>query len=150
VNLMVRFASENAITPLQMAFAGVFDRFPTLQVYWAETQIGWLPYCLSQVDDNYERNRYWAERFWGLEPLARPPSEYLKTHCYWGFMKDPLGIELRHRIGVDRILWGSDFAHAAGDWPNSLEVIDETFTGVPENERERILATNAVDFFGLE
>src|SRR5581483_2079790 len=43
VNLMVRFGGENAMTPLQLAFAGVFDRFPALRVYWAETQIGWLP-----------------------------------------------------------------------------------------------------------
>jgi predicted TIM-barrel fold metal-dependent hydrolase len=150
VSLVVRFASENAITPLQMAFAGVFDRFPNLQVYWAETQIGWLPYCLSQIDDNYERNRYWAERFWGLEPLVRPPSQYLKTQCHWGFMKDPLGVELRHRIGVDRIMWGSDFAHAAGDWPNSLEVLDEILTGVPQSERDAVLANNAVAFFRLE
>jgi predicted TIM-barrel fold metal-dependent hydrolase len=150
VSLMVRFASENAMTPLQMAFAGVFDRFPTLRVYWAETQIGWLPYCLSQVDDNWERNRYWAERFWGLEPPARPPSHYLKNQCLWGFMNDPFGIEMRDRIGVQNILWGSDFAHAAGDWPHSLEVIDETFVGVSADERDRLLSRNAVEFFRIE
>jgi len=149
VNLMVRFASENAIAPLQMAFAGVFDRFPTLRIYWAETQIGWLPYCLSQVDDNYERNRYWAERLWALEPLARPPKEYLQEQL-WGFMNDPLGVELRHKIGVNRLLWGSDFAHAASDWPNSRRVIDETFVGVPEDERYRMLAGNVIDFFHLD
>jgi predicted TIM-barrel fold metal-dependent hydrolase len=149
VNLMVRFASENAISPLQMAFAGVFDRFPTLRIYWAETQIGWLPYCLSQVDDNYDRNRYWSERLWGLEPLPRPPSDYLKKHCLWGFMNDPLGIELRHKIGVDRIMWGSDFAHASSDWPHSREMLESTFVGVPEEERARILVKNAREFFGL-
>ncbi|MBM2812616.1 MAG: Amidohydrolase [Chloroflexi bacterium] len=149
VNLMVRFASENAIAPLQLAFAGVFDRFPTLRVYWAETQIGWLPYCLSQIDDNYERNRYWAERDWGLEPLPRRPSEYLTRHSLWGFMKDPFGVRMRHDIGVDALLWGSDFAHAAGDWPNSMEVVDEIFDGTPADERYKMLAGNAIEFFRL-
>jgi predicted TIM-barrel fold metal-dependent hydrolase len=65
-------------------------------------------------------------------------------------MKDPLGVELRHRIGVERIMWGSDFAHAAGDWPNSLEVLDEILAGVPQSERDAVLANNAVAFFRLE
>jgi len=149
VSLVVRFAGENAMTPLQMAFAGVFDRFPTLRIYWAETQIGWLPYSLSQVDDNYERNRYWAERYWGLQPLARRPSEYLRSQL-WGVMNDPLGIELRHKIGVDQLIWGSDFAHASSDWPHSLRMIEETFVGVPEEERRRILRDNVAALYHLD
>jgi uncharacterized protein len=149
VSLMVRFSGENAITPLQMAFAGVLDRYPTLRVYWAETQIGWLPYSLSQIDDNYERSRYWAERLWDLKPLERLPSEYLRDQ-YWGFMNDPLGVELRHKIGVDRIIWGSDFAHASSDWPNSLRMIDSTFVGVPPAERDRILRDNVAELYHLQ
>lgn len=150
VSLLVRFASDNALAPLQLAFAGVFDRFPKLRVYWAETQAGWLPYCLSQIDDNYERNRYWAERLWGLEPLARLPSEYLREHNLWGFMDDPFGVRLRHDIGVKALLWGSDFAHATGDWPHSRDVIEQTFVGVPADERYLMLAGNAVEFFQLD
>ena len=119
-------------------------------MYWAETQIGWLPYCLSQIDDNYERNRYWAERFWGLEPLPRPPSQYLKTQCHWGFMKDPLGVELRHRIGVDRIMWGSDFPHLEGCWPFSRDHLRLAFAGVPEDEVRMMVGRNAADVYGFD
>ena len=150
VSLMIRFGSDNALAPMQLAFAGVFDRFPSLRFYWAETQIGWIPYCLSQIDDTYERNRHWAYRQWGLEPLKRRPSEYLKQHNLWGFMKDPHGVRLRHDIGVKTLLWGSDFAHATGDWPHSHKVIDETFAGVPEAERYAMLAGNALEFFHLK
>jgi predicted TIM-barrel fold metal-dependent hydrolase len=150
VSLLVRFTSDNALAPLQLAFAGVFDRFPKLRVYWAETQVGWLPYCLSQIDDNYERNRYWAERDWRMQPLKCKPSEYLRERNLWGFMKDPLGVRLRHDIGVKALLWGSDFAHATGDWPESRRVIDETFVGVPADERYAMLAGNAIKFFHLK
>lgn len=150
VSLLVRFTSDNALAPLQLAFAGVFDRFPKLRVYWAETQIGWLPYCLSQIDDNYERNRYWAERDWGMQPFKCKPSEYLRERNLWGFMKDPLGVRLRHDVGVKALLWGSDFAHATGDWPESRRVIDETFVGVPAEERYAMLAGNAIEFFHLK
>jgi len=150
VSLMIRFTSDNALAPLQLAFAGVFERFPKLRIYWAETQIGWIPYCLSQIDDTYERNRHWAYRQWGLEPLKRMPSEYLREHNLWGFMKDPHGVRLRDDIGVKTLLWGSDFAHATGDWPHSREVIEETFVGVPADERYAMLAANAVEFFHLK
>lgn len=150
ISVMTRFAGEGLFAALQMIFSGVFDRFPKLRVYWAETQIGWLPFALSQIDDNYERGRYWAERQWGLEPVPHPPSEYLKRSNLWGFMWDPFGVRLRHEIGVTQLLWGSDFAHAQGDWPYSRHVIEETFVGVPEDEAHRMLAGNAVEFFHLE
>ncbi len=149
VNLVIRFAGENAMAPLQMAFAGVFERFPTLRMYWSETQIGWLPYTLSQIDDTYERNRYWAKRLFDLEPLERLPSEYLRAQT-WGFINDPLGIELRHRIGVDKLMWGNDFAHAASDWPNSQRALAEMFVGVPEEEQYQMLVGNVASFFAIE
>jgi hypothetical protein len=65
-------------------------------------------------------------------------------------MKDPLGVRLRHDVGVKALLWGSDFAHATGDWPESRRVIDETFAGVPPDERYAMLAGNAIEFFKLK
>jgi hypothetical protein len=127
----------------------VFDRFPQLRIYFAETMIGWLPYFLTQLEDNYARCRYWAERYFGLEPPKRPLREYILEHCYWGFLKDPYGVEMRHRIGVDRCMWGNDFPHSAGDWPHSRKVIAEIFEGVPEAEQQRMLCSNAVEFFHL-
>lgn len=150
VGHLTRFSLNTARNVVQLAFAGVFDRFPALNIYFAETQAGWIPHLLFQVDDNYERTRYWAERFYGLEPLARLPSEYIRDHAYWGFLRDPVGVRLRHDIGVDKLMWASDFPHAQGDWPNSRRVIDETFVGVPEDERYRMLAGNAIDFFHLD
>lgn len=150
VSLMCRFAGDQPIAPLQMAMAGVFDRFPELEIYWAESQCGWLPYSFDQIDDNHERNRYWGERDFGFKAPARKPSQYLKENCLWGFMRDPWGVKCRHEIGVDILVWGSDFAHATGDWPRSQEVINQTFGGVNENERQKMLAGNAIRFFQLD
>lgn len=146
---LVRFAGESALNAVQMVMAGVFDRFPSLQIYWAETMIGWIPYFLTQLDDNWRRTRYWAERFYGLEPPLREPGEYLLENCWWGFLRDPFGVEMRGRLRVDRLLWGNDFPHSAGDWPHSGAVIEEMFANVPDDERDLILAGNAVRFFNL-
>jgi predicted TIM-barrel fold metal-dependent hydrolase len=144
-----RFCGDAAFAPIQLAFAGVFDRFPELQFYWGETQAGWLPFALFQIDDHWERYRKLAQEQWGLGSLARRPSEYLRSHNLWGFLYDPIAVRLRHDAGVENLLWGNDFAHIAGNWPHSRDIIDEMFAGVPDDERHLILAGNAVRFFHL-
>ena len=122
---LFRFCGDAAFAPVQMAFAGVWDRFPKLKVYWGETMIGWLPYALWQIDDHYERYKYLARYHWGLDWLERPPSDYIKQHCLWGFLSDPVGLQMRQAAGAENLLWGSDFAHAASD-PTPASLSSET------------------------
>ena len=138
-----------AVEAVQMVISGVFDRFPTLQIYWAENNIGWIPYYYEQMDRAYEANRHWAERLMGVKPLSRLPSEYLRDHAYWGLFEDPIGIRLRHEVGVDRIMWSTDFPHVVSRWPHSLEVLESQMTGVPEDEKYKMVAGNAIAFFHL-
>ena len=138
------------VEAVQLVLSGVFDRFPKLKIYWAENGIGWVPYFYEQIDRTYEETRYWGERFFGMKPLARLPSEYLKEHAYWGFFVDPVGVKLRHEVGVDRIIWGADFPHEVCHWPHSLEVMNSELAGVPEDEQYKMMAGNAVEFFHLD
>jgi predicted TIM-barrel fold metal-dependent hydrolase len=129
---------------VDMIFAGIFDRFPGLDVVVAEVDCGWVPYVKEQMDNNYER----------LEPRARfglaaPPSSYIERHFHFGYITDQLGLDLRHRIGVERILWSSDYPHISSDWPNSWRTIDAAFSDVPIAEKELILAGNAMRLYGF-
>ncbi len=136
---------------MQLTLAGVFERFPNLRIYWAETNLGWFPSAMEHLDDEYERVRHWAHRVYGMEPLKRRPSEYIRDNNYWGFVKDRFGVKNRHEVEVtDRAMWSSDFPHAVGDWPNSKGVIEEIFEGVPADERYQMVAGNAVEFFHLD
>jgi uncharacterized protein len=150
IRVLTRFGGSSGLNAVQLLLSGVFDRLPRLKIYWAETQIGWLPYYYEQLDDVYKRSRFWMERYFGLAPLKEEPSRYFRQHFYWGFINDRIGIRLRYDIGVDKIMWGNDFPHSAGDWPNSRRVIDDIFAGVAEDEKQRVLAGNAVDFFRLD
>ena len=149
-----RFARQGphhsgSVEASQLVISGVFDRFPRLQIYWAENNVGWLPYFYEQIDHEYSINRFWAERYLGLPRLKRPPSEYLKEHAYWGFFEDQVGVKLRHEIGVDRMMWSTDFPHVVTRWPHSLEMMDSQMKDVPEEERHKMAAGNAVKFFRL-
>ena len=134
----------------QFIVAGIFDRFPKLRIYWAENNVGWLPYFGEQIDHEYETNRFWAERQMGLPRLKRLPSEYLKENAHWGFFEDRIGMKLRHEIGVDRIMWSTDFPHVVTRWPNSLKALDSQMTGVPADEKRKMVADNAIKFFHLD
>ena len=148
--VLTRFGGSSGLNAVQLLLSGVFDRYPTLRLYWAETQIGWLPYYYEQLDDVYQRSRFWMERYFGLQQLRQQPSQILREHFYWGFIYDRIGLRLRYDIGVDRIMWGNDFPHSAGDWPNSRRVIEDMFSGVPDGEKNKILVSNVVDYFHLD
>lgn len=146
---LFRYGLRGAANAIQMILSGVFDRFPALRIYFAENQIGWVPLFMEQADHNYERHHFWAERAFGWPKLGRLPSEYLREHCYWGFFNDQFGVRVRHEIGVDRIMWGSDFPHVESDWPRSAQLLAQHFADVPAEESYRLTAGNALEFFRL-
>jgi predicted TIM-barrel fold metal-dependent hydrolase len=150
-----RFARQGpyhsgSVEASQLVVSGVFDRLPKLQIYWAENNVGWLPYFFEQIDHEYSVNRFWAERQLGLPKLKRLPSEYLKDHAYWGFFEDRIGVQLRHEVGVDRMMWSTDFPHVVTRWPKSLQSLESQMTGVPQDERWKMAAGNAIKFFRLD
>jgi predicted TIM-barrel fold metal-dependent hydrolase len=79
-----------------------------------------------------------------------PPSEFWSRQCWATFQVDPYGIENRHRVGVDRILWSSDYPHAGADWPYARERIATQLRNVADDERRKILYENACRFYGLD
>jgi predicted TIM-barrel fold metal-dependent hydrolase len=147
---VARFAQRGAVNAVQMMIAGVFDRFPDLQILMAENQIGWVPTFMTVADERYNRHIAWAERLLGFKGLPNGmPSDYIRRHILWGFQRDPAGVQLRDWMGVDQLLWGSDFPHQESEYPHSAKVIDENFKGVPEDDKFKMLAGNAIRWFGL-
>lgn len=123
---------------LQLVWSGVFDRIPDLTVVIAEVDAGWLPYFKEQVDDRYYR----LGRGAGVQ-LDRPPSAYIEQHFYFTYIVDSFGIRNRHDIGVERMMWSSDYPHVPSDWPNSWRRLEADFSGVPRTERELLTTGNA-------
>ena len=133
-----------AMTIGQMIYHGVFDRFPNLRIYFAEAQGGWLAPHMDFADEFYQR---WYT-YHNIK-LKKQPSQYIRDHCMFSFIHDRMAMALRKYIGVDILMWGSDFPHSVGTFPESRAILDELFEDVPEVERHQVLVGNVCDFFGL-
>jgi predicted TIM-barrel fold metal-dependent hydrolase len=132
------------LTVLQIIVSGALDRHPALRLHFAETGIGWLPYWLEQMEDRYDRHRFWA----GVD-LPRRPIEYIRDHFTFSFQEDHAGVRLRDMIGVDVICWASDFPHSLSDWPWSAETRARQFRDVPADERRKMEALNLLVQLGM-
>ena len=60
-----------------------------------------------------------------------------------------MGIQMRHVIGVENLMWGSDYPHSESTFPKSLEILDEILEGVPEEEKAMIVGENAARVYGF-
>ncbi|MHB8318357.1 MAG: amidohydrolase family protein [Acidimicrobiales bacterium] len=132
----------HAITNL--IFSGVLERFPKLRFISVESGLGWVPYLLETMDHQYERQHLWDE---GMEVR---PSEYFRRQVYVNFWFERSGIELRHMVGVDNIMWEADFPHPTSTYPHSRKAIETTLSGVPADEQKKMLETNAAQLFGID
>ena len=132
-------------TLAQLIVAGVFDRFPEIEFYFAETNASWLPWALFVLDDNYQIFRGPYDR-----KLERTPTEYVRDHCFFGIIRDPNAIAMRDLLPFDKLMFGSDFPHSVGSFPNTREFLDEVFDGVDESYRRSMLLDNPAKYYGLD
>ena len=146
---ITNFGLRPAVSVTQMVMAGVFDRFPTLQMYFAETRLGWVPFWLEHADLWYDRHVGWAEELLGFEPLKRKPSEYVNEHVHFSVQYEHVAVELRHHVGVNHIMFATDFPHIECEYPNTMPLVEDIYSNVPSDESYRILAGNVIDYFGL-
>ncbi|MEZ4279841.1 MAG: amidohydrolase family protein [Myxococcota bacterium] len=129
----------------EVILSGMFDRHPSLDFVFAEVDCGWIPYSKEQFDNRFHR-RARADR----PAIAHPPSHYFDHNIATTLVTDRFGIANRHAVGVERMMWSSDFPHGGTDWPNSRVEIEKDFAGVDPGEKHAILAGNAARIYGLD
>ncbi len=130
-----------------MIFSGVFERYPRLQVGAIEFELSWVPNFLDRLDYNYTQ-RIRGERYRFKEDMT--PSEYFHRNVFLSFQEDALGMRDRDMIGVDNILWGSDYPHVESTFPRSQEILEDILADCTEEERAKIVGANAARIYRLD
>jgi predicted TIM-barrel fold metal-dependent hydrolase len=123
---------------IDLILSRVFHQFPNLKVIMAEGGLGWIPYVLERCDYTWERHR------WNNEINREiKPSQLFHKNVYGCFISDQHGIDNRYLIGVDNVLFESDYPHSDSQWPYTWEKLDHALEDVPEDESRKIVELNA-------
>ncbi|WP_101758618.1 amidohydrolase family protein [Oceanicoccus sp. KOV_DT_Chl] len=135
-----------------MLWGGVFEKFPKLKVAITEAGTAWMiPPMLRMLDHNYHDVMFSAKLGDFTSHLSMSPSDYFRRNVGIGASCMPRpDAEVRHDIGLDQIMWGSDYPHPEGTWPKTKSQLYDTFVDLPETEVAAMLGENAVRFYGLD
>ncbi|MCX5202059.1 amidohydrolase [Streptomyces sp. NBC_00237] len=143
-----------------LIFGGAFKRHPDLTLVLTEQGSGWIPGVVEMLDYYHSRlvaaatGAATAESKFGAglaASMGDSPSEVWRDNCFVGasFMR-PHEVPLRHRIGLDKIMWGSDYPHDEGTAPYSREGLRIAYAGLPREEVAAMVGGNAARVYGFD
>ncbi len=129
-----------------LLWSRVLKEFPDIRFALSEGGTGWIPYFLDRLDRTYDMHHLWT----GQDFQGRLPSDVFREHFLTCFISDPVGIELRHLIGLDNIAWECDYPHSDSSWPEAPEELARVAAGVPDDELARITYENACRWYSFD
>jgi predicted TIM-barrel fold metal-dependent hydrolase len=141
---MTEHATAAQVMVTSFIMEGVFERYPELKVVLIECGFGWLPALGWRLDKHWKRLKD------EVPHLKKAPSEYIREH-FW-VTAQPMEetenpdhlIEVMNWIGMDRIMFSSDYPH----WD-----FDDPFVSLPpsltDTQRRMIYAANARGLYRL-
>ncbi|MEH6583361.1 MAG: amidohydrolase family protein [Halioglobus sp.] len=130
-----------------MLWSGAFERHPALKLVLTETGCSWILETLRLLEYKAE-NPLFAHFKKGL---SLTPTEYFQRNCFIGASFMPrIEVPHRHSIGLDKLMWGSDYPHMEGTWPNTMEKLRESYCDVPADEVRAMLGGNAARVFDFD
>jgi predicted TIM-barrel fold metal-dependent hydrolase len=146
------YASESAYMAhrpiFYFVFGGILERFPRLKVIFTEQGTTWTINDVAMMDALATSGQM---AMYELGYIKLKPSEYFARQCYLGATAvTAQELALRHQIGVDKLMWGSDYPHIESQWPNTRRLLRESCVGVPEDEVRQIVGGNAVGVYNID
>lgn len=129
-----------------LLWSRVIKEFPSIRIALSEGGTGWIPYFIDRLDRTYEMHHLWT----GQDFKGKLPSEVFREHFLTCFIADPVGIQLRHQIGMDNIAWECDYPHSDSSWPYAAEELARVASEVPDDELNQITFENACRWYSFD
>src|ERR1700683_145613 len=126
-------------------FGGILDRHPGLKIGFFEGGINWVPAALQDAE-------HIAASFQHLANLniQHEPTYYWDNHMCASFMVDPLGLALLPRIGIDRVMWSTDFPHNESTYGYSSKSLAAVIDAVGPEAAVAVVGDNIKGYLGLD
>jgi predicted TIM-barrel fold metal-dependent hydrolase len=148
-DVMITLQPMNIVSAAaDLLWSRVLKEFPDLKIALSEGGIGWIPYFLERVDRTFEMHATWTLQDFG----GKLPSEKFREHFLTCFISDPLGVKLRHEIGIDNICWEADYPHSDSMWPGAPEELHEAMVryDVPDEDINKMTYENAMRWYSFD
>ncbi|HEX4776689.1 MAG TPA: amidohydrolase family protein [Acidimicrobiia bacterium] len=142
-----------AIRPLwHLLFSGVFERHPDLKFTVTEAAAYWAPDYMWKWDFYFGGGHTTKKMLAMMQGIvSKLPSDYFGTNIFIGastMSKEE--IRRRHVIGTDVAMWGTDYPHPEGTWPNTVPRLRSDFGDVPVDDARAMLGLTAARCYGFD
>jgi predicted TIM-barrel fold metal-dependent hydrolase len=149
-----KFAAMVAVSPIQldeilagMIFSGILEQRPNVRFVLGEAGLGWIPYVLERLD--HELHKFGSQL--DDHKLDMLPSEIFHRQCLVTYEDEQFGVECIPRIGVDNVMWASDYPHGDSTWPESRKAIAaSSLADLGEEAVRKITCDNAASVYRIE
>ena len=121
-------------------WAPMWKKYPNLKMALSEGGIGWIPYLLERADFTHRHHKAWTNADFG----GQKPSEVFKKHIITCFIEDDFGLQNLKHIGEDMVGWECDYPHSDCTWPNSPEVVWESFKHLADETINKVTHLNVM------
>jgi predicted TIM-barrel fold metal-dependent hydrolase len=140
------FSIGNAATLGNWMVSGMLDRYPKLKIGLIESGMGWVPFAVEALEHQFQEMLPNKQRF----NLQKKPWEYFRDHFWVTYWFEKVGPkQLLETIGVDKVLFETDFPHPTSLYPGVQDHVMETLGGYTPEIRKKVLETNAVKLYNL-
>ncbi|UGQ12494.1 amidohydrolase [Yinghuangia sp. ASG 101] len=145
-------ATRTSGTMLSWLFSGMFQRYPNLKIALSEGEVGWIPYFLERAEQVLDKQRFWVQKGQTFMDHAGSGSIDLdaldlratfRDHVFGCFIDDAHGIASLGEIPEDNIMCETDYPHSDTTWPDSITVVRNRISHLPEETQYKILRGNA-------
>jgi predicted TIM-barrel fold metal-dependent hydrolase len=140
----MKMPMQIATSVCEMITLGVFERFPNLKVVAAENDAGWIAHYLNRLSH--------ASYRWSYEypEMKQSGDFYWRRNVRCTFQDDVAAVATRHMVGVETLMWASDYPHFDSTWPKSREFIEKNFGDIPEAEQRLFLGENMARLYNID
>jgi len=148
-DVMITLQPMNIVSAAaDLLWSRVIKEYPSIKIALSEGGTGWIPYFLERVDRTFEMHATWTLQDFG----GKLPSEVFREHFLTCFISDPLGVRLRHEIGIDNICWEADYPHSDSMWPGAPEELHEVLERyeVPDEDINKMTHENAMRWYSFD
>ena len=147
VDVMITLQPMNICSAAaDILWSRVIKQFPSIRFALTEGGTGWIPYFMERLDRTYDMHRAWTGQDFG----DRLPSEVFREHFLTCFIVDPVGVEMRNKIGIDSVCWELDYPHSDSSWPNPAESLLQVAGNVPADELAKMTHENAMRWYSFD